>query len=158
MKVLGIRVEPTKTRYALVESDGANFTLLNADGESRLLYPENLVKPVVKPDELVYWLYRELERIFHENAGIEKVCVKSNEYSTRKKDNSTNRLTNYLEGTVLLYCRKHQFPVSQKQYGSLRTRRTSVEADARNYVGRTTRYWTTSMADAVIVAWAGAQN
>lgn len=154
MKVLGIRVEPKKTRYALVESDGANFTLLNADSESRLLYPADLVEP----NELVYWLYRELERIFHENVGIERVRVKSNEYSTRKLDNSTSRLTNYLEGTVLLYCQMHQLPVSQKQYTSLQTRRANVKADAENHVGRTTGYWTISMADAVIVAWDGAQN
>ena len=80
MKVLGIRVDPTRTRYALVQYDGVNFTLLNAKDESRLLYPAD----VATAEDKVEWLYRELERMFHRNQDIDKVCIKTNEYTQNR--------------------------------------------------------------------------
>ena len=100
MKVLGIRVDPTMTRYALVEYDGSNFVLLNATTESRLVYPAD----VERPEEKVHWLYRELDRLFHDHHGVEKVCIKTNEYT--RMDTKPKRESAYLEGAVLLFCRE----------------------------------------------------
>jgi len=151
MKVLGIRVDPKKARYALVDYDGANFMLINAEAESRLSYPAN----VSEPDEKVDWLYRELERVLHENQDIEKVCIKTNEYT--QSDSKSKRESAYLEGAVLLFCRQKNLPVAVKIYASLATRSADVKAHAEHRVGRTAKYWDTKMADAVIAAWHGAR-
>lgn len=151
MKVLGIRVDAQKTRYAIVESDGKTFTLLNGTGESRLVYPAN----VGDPDEKVDWLYREFERVFHENPDIDKVCIKTNEYT--RSDSKAKRESAYLEGAVLLFCRQKAIPVTVKIYASLATRSADVKRHAEQRVDRTAKYWDTKMADAVIVAWMGAR-
>ncbi|MGQ4878876.1 hypothetical protein ACOJCM_09945 [Billgrantia sp. LNSP4103-1] len=152
MKVLGIRVDPKRTRYALVDYDGTNCTLLNADAESRLLYPAN----VSEPDGKVDWLYREMERVFHENQDIEKVCIKTNEYT--QSDSKSKRESAYLEGAVLLFCRQKHLPVTVKIYASLGTRSADVKNHAEQRVGRTASYWDNKMADAVIAAWNGART
>ncbi|MCB1701740.1 MAG: hypothetical protein KDI14_12990 [Halioglobus sp.] len=152
MKVLGIRVDPKKTMYALVEYDGDDFTLSNATTEARLLYPAN----VSDPDEKVDWLYRELERVLHENQAIEKVCIKTNEYT--QSDSKSKRESAYLEGAVLLFCRKNNLPVTVKIYASLATKSAEVKHHAEQRVGRTAKYWDSKMADAVIAAWNGARN
>ena len=41
------------------------------------MYPAN----IVESDEKVDWLYRELERVLHEHQDIEKICIKTNEYT-----------------------------------------------------------------------------
>jgi Holliday junction resolvasome RuvABC endonuclease subunit len=152
MKVLGIRVDPQKTRYALIDYDGNVFTLLNANTESRLLYPAN----VSEPDEKVDWLYRELERVLHAHQDIEKVCIKTNEYT--QSDSKSKRESAYLEGAVLLFCRRNNIPVTVKIYASLSTRSADVRGHAEQRVGRTAKYWDSKMADAVIAAWHGARN
>lgn len=152
MLVLGIRVDPQKTRYALLDYDGNNFTLVNADAESRLSYPGN----VSKSDEKVDWLYKELECILHENQGIQKVCVKTNEYT--QSDSKAKRESAYLEGAILLFCRQKNIPVTVKIYASLATKSADVKNHAEQRVGRTAKYWDSKMADAVIAAWNGARN
>lgn len=152
MKVLGIRVDPKRTRYALVSYDGINFSLLNADDESRLIYPVN----ITNSDEKVDWLYRELERLFHENKDIEKVCIKTNEYT--QSDSKSKRESAYLEGTVLLFCRQKALPVSVKIYASLSTKSATVKNDAEQRVEKSVKYWDTKMADAIIAAWSGARG
>lgn len=152
MKVLGIRVDPQKTRFALIEYDGNNFRLLNADAESQLSYPAN----VSESDEKVDWLYKELSRILHERRDIEKICIKTNEYT--QSDSKSKRESAYLEGAVLLFCRQNNIPVTVKIYASLSTRSADVKTHAEQRVGRTSKYWDTKMADAVIAAWHGARN
>ena len=152
MKVLGIRVDPQKTRYALIDYDGSDFTLLNADTESRLVYPVN----VSDPDEKVDWLYKEFARVLHEHQDIEKVCIKTNEYT--QSDSKAKRESAYLEGAILLFCRQNNIPVIVKIYASLSTRSADVKVHAEQRVGRTEKYWDTKIADAVIVAWHGARN
>ena len=149
MKVLGIRVEPKKTRYALVDYNGTDFTLLNASAETRLSYPAD----VIEPDEKMNWLYRELERVLHENQDIAKVCIKTNEYT--QSDTKSKRETAYLEGAVLLFSIHNGLPASTKIYASLATR-SADECHAEERVGRTSKYWDGKMADAVVAAWKGA--
>lgn len=152
MKVLGVRLEPTKARYALVDYDGADFILLNADNESRLVFPAGLSETAEKAE----WLYRELERVIHETPDIEKVCVKTNEFT--QSDSKAKRETAHLEGVVFLFCRLKGLPVSAKIYASLGTRSADVRVHAENRVGRTDKYWDTKIADAIVAAWKGARE
>ena len=107
MKVMGIRVGSTKVRYALVECNGEHVKLLNKDGESRLQYPPG----IKEPDEKIDWLYRELERIFHGNRDIKKVCIKTNEYGSETK---SKREATYLEGIVLFFFNKENIPTKNQ--------------------------------------------
>ena len=152
MKVLGIRVDPKKTRYALVEYDGTNFSLLNAANESRLIYPANITDSVGKVD----WLYRELGRMIRENGNIEKICIKTNEYT--QSDTKAKRVSAHLEGVIILFCAQNNIPVDIKTYASLGTRSKEVRDHAEQRVGKTDKYWDTKMADAVIAAWKGAKS
>jgi hypothetical protein len=152
MKVLGIRVEPKKVCIALVHYDGNAFTLLNADAECRLSFPAN----VTEPDEKVDWLYRELERVIHEIRDIDKICIKTNEYT--QSDNKSKRESAYLEGAVLLFCRRNNLPATIKIYASLGTKSADVKYHAEQRVGRTAKYWDAKMADAVIAGWNGART
>ena len=152
MILLGMRLEPSKARYALVEYDGTDFSLLNADLESRLVFPADVSEPAEKVD----WLYRELERVFHDNPDIEKVCIKTNEFT--QSDSKSKRETAYLEGIVLLFCRQKGVPVSTRIYASLATKSGDVKHHAESRVGRTSKYWDTKIADAVVAAWKGARD
>jgi hypothetical protein len=152
MKVLGFRADPSAPRYAIVQNDNANFTLDNAGGESRLVYPAN----VLTPSEKVTWLYREIERIFRENPGIGCAVIKTNEYT--QSDSKAKRESAYAEAMLLLYCAQHQIPIETKLYTSLGTKSGDVKTHAEARVGRTTKYWDAKMADAVIAAWSGARH
>ena len=159
MKILGIRLAPKLARYAIIESDGTTFNLLNADSESRLMFPAEITESAEK----VYWLFRELERIFHEHSDIKKVCIKTNEYTqkdTKAKRETAylERETAYLESVVLLYCQQNATPVTTKIYASLATKSSEVKANAESRVGRTTKYWDAKIADAIVAAWKGARS
>ena len=147
MIVLGIRISPKSTRYALVKSEGMRYILINADTESKLVYPAGLNSPESKAD----WLYRELERIIQKNPDIKSVCIKVSESRFRGK--SPTHETYRLEGVILLLCHRNSKPVKMKKYKSLGTKRADVKACAKERVGPTTKYWTTEMADAVVAAW-----
>ena len=150
MRILGIRVDPQATRSALLDYDGQVSTLLNASSESRLLYPADVVQPGDKAD----WVYRELQRILHSYRDLESACIKTNEYMAR--ETKPRRESAYLEGAVLLFCKQNRIPVTVKVYASLGTRSSDVQEDAERRVGRTTRYWNSKMADAVVAAWSAA--
>ena len=149
MKAIGIRVDPKGARYAIVEYDGASFTLLNANDESRLRYPANVATPAEKVD----WLYRELERVLRDHNDAEKVCIKTNEYT--QNDSKAKRESAYLEGVVLLFCAQKNLLSEVKIYASLGTKSGNVKAHAEQRVGKTIKYWDTKIADAVVAAWNG---
>ena len=147
MIVLGIRISPQRTRYALVRSENARYELINANTRSELIYPAGTDAPECRAD----WLYRELEQIIRENPDIEGVCIKVNESLFR--DNKSSRESYRLEGVMLLLCNRTSKPVKMKTYKSLGTRRVDVKTHAKERVGSTTTNWTTEMADAVMAAW-----
>ena len=148
MKILGFRSAPNMVRYALVDCDGVNATLLNANSENRLVYPAGMD---ALEDKLV-WLSNEIDRIIHRNNGIDKAVIKSNEYITETK---AKRASTYSDAVIMLCCAKAKIPVVAKIYGSLGTTSTKVQDHAEHRVGRTTKYWDKKMADAVVAAWSG---
>lgn len=149
MKIMGVRVGPKRTRVAIVEREGAAYSLLNSDTESRLTYPADLSRP----DDKVLWLYREMRRLHHEHPDVAKVCIKTNEYTAT--DSKSKRESAYLEAATMLYWRQESIPVAVNIYASLGTRSADVKARAEQHVGRTEKYWDTQMADAIIAAWKG---
>lgn len=149
MTVLGIRISPQETRYALVKSAGTGYELINANGESSLIYPAD----ANSPEEKAEWLYQEFERIIRENSSIASVCVKINEFGG--KDTKPKRESSYLVGVSLLFFHQNDIPIELKIYQSIGTRSDNVMDYAKVKVGRTIKYWDKRMADAVVVAWSG---
>ena len=149
MKVIGVRVGPKATRVAIVGEEEGALVLLNSDIESRLIYPVDLSAP----EEKVFWLYREMERLHREYPNLARVGIKTNEYTVM--DSKAKRESAYFEGAIMLYWRQKSIPVFVRTYASLGTRGADVRADAEQRVGRTARYWNKQMADAVIIAWRG---
>ena len=139
-------------RYAIVDATTAQLVLPNADAESRLRFPADCAEEVAK----VTWLYREFERIFHTHPGIARAVIKKGEFT--QGDTNAKRNASYQEAALLLYCGLHNTPVVTKIYASLGTRSAQVRDHATARVGKTTRYWDSKMADAVIAAWWGATN
>jgi hypothetical protein len=152
MMVLGFRADPSKSRYALVRNNGGAFSLINADGETRLSYPASVATAAQK----IGWMYREIERIFRDNPDISKVVIKTNEYT--QSDSGAKRESAYAEAMLLLYCSQHQVPVEVKIYASLGTKSKLVKEHAEARVGHSSKYWNEKMADAVIAAWSGARS
>ena len=149
MKVVGVRVNPKMTRVAIVRREEATFILLNANTESRLIYPANLSGI----DDKVLWLFREMARLHHEHPDIAKVCIKTNEYTAR--DNKSKRKSAYLEATTMLYWRQKEIPVTMNIYKSLGTRSADVKTFAEQCVDRTEKHWDRQIADAIVAAWKG---
>lgn len=152
MIVLGIRISPQSTRYALVKSEGRKYELINADTDSELKYPVDKDTP----ESVADWLYRELERVFRITPEIKRVCIKVNEPRTR--DTKSTRKAYRLEGVALLFCHLNRKPVKMKTYISLGTRRADVKTYAEERVGSTSKYWDVQMADAVAAAWSEHQS
>jgi len=152
MRVLGFRADPSAPRYAVVDRTDDTYTLLNLDGETKLAYPATIIASCDK----TAWLYREIERVFRDHPGIDRVVVKTNEYT--QSDSKAKRESAYAEAMVLYYCAQHQIPVEVKIYASLGTRSADVKAHAEQRVGRTSKYWDPKMADAVVAAWSGARS
>ena len=149
MKTIGFRSSPQGVRYAIVEFNGSSATLVNADTESRLVYPAGMDS---LEDRLV-WLSDEIDRIIHQNGGIDKAVIKANEYvGTETK---TKRASISSDAVIMLCCAKANIPVAAKIYGSLGSTSTKVKDHAEHRVGRTTKYWDQKMADAVVAAWSG---
>jgi len=152
MKVLGFRADPQAVRIALVEADNHQFTLLNAASDNKLTFPAQCT---TEADQLK-WLYRELERVFHEHDDISRVVIKSNEFvGTSSK---AKRFSSYEEAVLILFCGLKGVPVSVKTYSSLSTKSSEVKAHAAARVGQTAKYWDTKMADAIVAAWWGGYN
>lgn len=152
MKILGFRSDPATPRYALVDGSTIPMTLLNAADESRLSFPADCTEDAAK----VTWLYREFERIFHAHPDIARVVIKKGEFT--QGDNNAKRAASYQEAALLLYCGLHNRRVATKTYASLSTRSADVQTHAVARVGRTVRYWSSKIADAIVAAWWGAQN
>jgi hypothetical protein len=152
MKVLGFRADPQAARIALVEAHAGQLILLNAASENKLTFPAQCSDEASQ----LKWLYREIERVFHEHPDISRVVIKSNEFMGTA--NKAKRFSSYEEAVLVLWCGLKGIPVSIKTYNSLSTRSADVKAHAAARVGTTVKYWDTKMADAVVAAWWGANN
>ncbi|MCV6576546.1 MAG: hypothetical protein OIF58_12485 [Cohaesibacter sp.] len=152
MNVLGFRSDPKTPRYAIVCSADESVVFLNVDTETRLSFPADCTEDSAK----ITWLYREFERIFHTYPNIDQVVIKKGEFT--QGDNNAKRMASYQEAALLLFCGLHDKPVTSKLYKSLNTKSSEVKGHAEARVGRTSQYWDTKIADAIVAAWWGTNN
>lgn len=149
MKILGIRVSPSTVRYAILDIKGNNIIFVNQKGENKMDFPAIADSRGKKLD----WLYQELERIHSLNEGIDCIGIKEGEYT--KIDNSEKRERISLEGLIQLWGYKMKIAVITKIYGGIKGVKSS---DAKSFCesnfGRTEKYWSKEMAEALLAAWA----
>lgn len=146
MKVLGIRVAPQVSRYAVVEYDNGVAILINHESENRLVFPVGLNAIPEKSK----WLYMELERIYSQYPDLKRIIVKENEYGA---ENAKRRESTYLLGSVFLFAAQRNIDSRSVLYTQLRTNGSRVKEFAESNIGRSSQYWDTQMADAVAATW-----
>ncbi|MES2658327.1 MAG: hypothetical protein V4689_06895 [Verrucomicrobiota bacterium] len=148
MQILGLRTSPSTVRYAIVEWDGQDARLLNANSEHKLDFPADKVTIAAK----VHWLREELIRILRQNPQVCQIALKTNEYS-RRGESSASREAAHLDAAALIVAGEKSLPIRMLLYTSIGTRRAEVKSFAESNVGQLAPYWNEQIADAVAAAW-----
>lgn len=148
MSFLGLRASAQEVRYAILErtADG-NIAFVNQTGENRLKYPAN-IKNI---EEKLSWIKTELYRILRQNPSIEKVIIKTNEYTGI--ENATKRETTYVDAIFLLCAVEHGLPVVRKLNSQIGSTAAQAKELAERRVGRTEKYWNNTIAEAILAAF-----
>lgn len=153
MSVLGLRASAQEIRFALLEkSESGNISFLNQDGENRLKYPTS----IGRIEEKLYWVKSEIDRILRINPNVDKICIKTNEFSGT--ENTAKRETAYVDAIFLLCAKEHNIPVEKKLYSQIGSSAARVRESAERMVGKTDKYWNDKIADAVLVAYRGVMD
>ena len=146
-KIIGFRVAREEVRYAVVVRSNSTIGLLNASDETRLRYPAGTT---FVQDKLI-WLYSELEQIWQAHSDTQSIAIKTNEYGL--SDTKAKRESYFAEGAIILYFTQRSINVDVTTYNSLPASSKNVREIAENRAGKSTKYWDTKMADAVLAAW-----
>lgn len=149
LKLLGIRTAPTQLRYALIEVDDGNCSLVNSNSESLIKVPAGMNDF----SEMLSWQKDEIDRIIRQNQDVEKILLKIGEYG--RSDTKSSRLAAYFDAVVILAAKEANIPVQTKIYNQLATKRNQVKGHAEERVGRTEKYWNEQIADSIVAAWSG---
>ncbi len=149
MKLLGIRTAPTQLRYAFVDVNDGDCSIVNANSESLIKVPAGMNDF----SEMLSWQKAEIDRIIRQNQDIEKIILKIGEYG--RNDTKSSRLASYFDAVVILAAKEANIPLETKIYNQLGTKRKQVKEYAENRVGRTEKYWNEQIADAIVAAWSG---
>lgn len=146
MKVLGLRASTTEIRYAILEKTSDEIIFTNQNTEHRMVYPANLDSIESK----LKWLYDEINRVIRQNPDIDKIIIKTNEYTN---ETGAKRETIYTDAIILLIAFENNIPVVRKLYSQIGATSRDVKERAEARVGRTDRYWNNTMADAIACAY-----
>lgn len=149
LKILGIRTAPIQLRYALIDVNGDECSLMNANSESLIKVPSGMNDF----SELLSWEKSEIDRIIIQNQDIEKIVLKIGEYG--RNDTKISRLASCVDAVVMLAAKEANISLETKIYNQLGTSRVQVKGYAEDRVGRTEKYWNEQIADAIIAAWSG---
>lgn len=148
MRVLGLRASAQEIRYAILEKDTAgHINFVNCSDETRLKYPAN----IDRIEEKLLWIKSEIVRILRQNPSIEKIIIKTNEYTGT--ENAAKRETTYVDSIFLLCAAEHRLPVLRKLNSQIGSTATRAKEYAESRVGKTERYWNNTMADAILAAY-----
>lgn len=154
MKILGFRGNPKAPRYAVLSYDGTTFTLENATCDSKLKLPASIAEDA--DGERLVWIYAEITRILEAHPDITKVMIKTNEFT--QSDTKAKRKSAYIDAAVILAATHKNVPVQSLAYNQIATTKATTKERAETRVGKTDKYWDDGMADAINVAWWGAQH
>ena len=143
MKYMGVRASATEIRYAILSKRADNSIIFeNATTENKLKYPANCTSVENK----LLWTKQEFDRIFRQIPDIAQVILKTNEFTSETK---TKRETTYTDAIILLACAEKNIIVNTKLYSQIGTTSKQTQLHAESRVGRTDKYWNTTIADAI---------
>lgn len=150
MIVMGLRASAQGIRFALLErnADGT-IAFINKDGENRLKYPAT----IETIDEKLMWVKSEIDRILRIYPNIAKILIKTNEFNGT--ENSAKRETSYMDAIFLLCAKEHNISVERKLNSQIASSSAKAKEYAEQRVGKTDKYWSNEMADAILVAYKG---
>lgn len=144
MQIIGIRASAQEIRYAILgKSSDGRITFVNQDKENCLRYPATIKTIEAK----LYWVKQELDRIFRHNTSIGKIIIKVNEYAGN--ETGAKRETSYIDAIVLLIAAEKNISVERKLYSQIGTTSKQTKEHAESRVGKTDKYWNTTIADAI---------
>lgn len=146
MKVMGLRVSASEIRYAILENNNNQVLFLNRNTENRLIYPANINTIELK----LKWCRDELNRIIRQNPGIDKISLKTNEFT--RSETSAKRETIYIDAIILLVAAENNIPITRKLYSQIGASSRDVKEQAETCVGKTDKYWNNTIADAIVSA------
>lgn len=150
MQVIGIRSSAKEIRYAILEKNiNRDITFLNKDKEHCLKYPSN----ISDIEEKLLWVKKEFERILRQNPEIEKIIIKVNEFNG--SETLLKRESAYIDAIILLLSAEKHIKIDRKLYQSIGTSSKQTKEIAEMRVGKTDKYWNTSIADAINSAYWG---
>lgn len=149
MSIIGIRASSQEIRYAILELDSnGNIVFINANTEHRIKYPAT----TNSIEEKLLWVKSEIERVLRIHTNIQKIYLKTNEYGT---ESTAKREAAYTDAMFLLTAKEHNIPIVRKIYSQISSSSSQAKMHAEQRVGRTEKYWNSTMADAILVAYWG---
>ncbi|MDN7023593.1 hypothetical protein FGU65_01545 [Methanoculleus sp. FWC-SCC1] len=148
MQILGVRSSTEEVWYAILEFNGDKARFVNAVEENRLTFPAS----AKNPEEKIYWLYQELDRVLSLYTEIERIALKMAEHHPGGQKNADREIA-YYDSVILLVAAQRRKTVSVKRYTSIGTNSSRVKTLAEEITGLTEYNWAAKLADAVAVAW-----
>lgn len=148
MSILGLRASAQEIRYAILQKNTDDtITFVNQEGENRLKYPMN----IESIEEKLNWVKTEIDRILRQNATIDKIVIKTNEYTGT--ENAAKRETTYVDAIFLLCAYEHGLSITRKLNSQIASTASHSKEYAEQRVGKTNQHWNNSMADAILAAY-----
>ena len=148
MQVIGIRASAKEIRYAILDKvTDADIVFVNKDEEHCLRYPAT----VQTIEDKLHWVKQEFDRILRQHTSIGKIIIKMNEYAGT--ENGAKRETSYIDAVILLVAAEKNILVERKLYSQIGTTSRQTKEHAESRVGKTEKYWNTTMADALNCAF-----
>lgn len=148
MIVMGIRASAQEVRYAILDKKAdKSIEFINRTSENRLKYPANMDSI----EEKLYWVESEIDRILRQNDAINKIIIKTNEYTGT--ESSAKRETTYVDAIIMLSAYEHGLSVVRRLNSQIGSTAAKAKEYAENRVGKTDHYWNNTIADAILAAY-----
>lgn len=147
MKILGLRASSSEIRYAILEKINNKILFINQSTENRMVFPA-IIDGI---ESKLKWAHDETNRIIRQNQNIDKIIIKTNEYTG--SETSAKRETIYIDAIFLLVAAENNIQVARKLYSQIGATSKDVKEKAETRVGRTDKYWNNTMADAIACAF-----
>ncbi len=148
MKVLGIRNSKNEIRLAIVTRTSDSIVLENYQKNNRCEFP----KEVNDISGKIGWLKQELDQMILYHKNIDCVVIKIREYSQEKK---ADRVRSLLDGGTILWSLNHSLKVNLLLNSNLGKKSPEIRKIPDEFGIRTTKYWNSSMIDAVVAGLFG---
>lgn len=145
MLILGIRNSIKFFRYCILEQKNNAFVFCNKNSEHKILVP-----PSLKGNEVFVWYKQEIERLLDYGA-FDGIAIKHNENNASCY--SKLKSTMFFDCISTIVALDNNIKTKSYIYNQLHVNKSNVINKAESLVGKTAKYWDTSIADAIVAAY-----